>query len=124
MIVCVMQKDSITHLSTQQYQQVLDAYSVGRIRQLTTLPKEATVGTGSAAANLEQVIIQTNRGLFLLVNAIDETIHQLWWGTDAPTYALQLMTDLKLVSAEPLATKHDEVFTVHRFDRRFSVFQL
>lgn len=119
-----MQKDSITHLSTQQYQQVLDAYSVGRIRQLTTLPKEATVGTGSAAANLEQVIIQTNRGLFLLVNAIDETIHQLWWGTDAPTYALQLMTDLKLVSAEPLATERDEVFTVHRFDRRFSVFQL
>jgi len=119
-----MQIHTATQLSTQQYQQVLDAYKVGRIHQLTTLPKAATVGAGSTTATIEQVIVQTNRGLFLLVNAIDETIHQLWWGTDAPTYALQLMTDLKLVSAEPLATKRDEVFTVHRFDRRFSVFQL
>jgi hypothetical protein len=97
---------------------------VGKIRQLMALPLAASVGTGSATAAVEQVIVQTNRGLFLLVQATDETIHQLWWGTDAPTYALEIMTDLKLVSAEPLATRHDEVFTVHRFERRFSVFQL
>ena len=124
MIVCIMPKDVTTHLCMQQYQQVLDAYSLGKIRCLTTLPKAALVGAGSAPATLEQVIIQTNRGLFLLVNAIDETIHQLWWGVDALTYSVQLMTALQLVYAQPLATQHDEVFTVHRFDRRFSVFQL
>lgn len=119
-----MHKDVDAHLSKQQYQQVLDAYSLGKIRQLTTLPENASIGTGDAAAPLEQVIIQTNRGLFLLVTAIDETIHQLWWGADALTYSVQLMTALQLCYAQPLSTQRDELFTVHKFDRRFSVFQL
>lgn len=111
------------HLSPQQYQQVLDAYSVGRIYQLTTL-EPAAILSGDTPTVLEQVLVRTNRGLFLLAAAVDETIHQLWWGTDAPTYALQLMNALKLTHAEPLVTRQDEVFTVHRFDHRFSVFQL
>ena len=119
-----MHKQEPSHLSTQQYQQVLDAYSLGKIRQLTTLPKAALIGSGDTAANLEQVIIQTNRGLFLLVTAIDEKIHELWWGSDALTYSMHLMTALRLCYAQPLSTQQDEVFTVHRFDRRFSVFQL
>lgn len=127
MSVCLydsMQKHTPSQLSTQQYQQVLDAYSLGTIHQLTTLPEAARIDSGDTATNIEQVIIQTNRGLFLLVHAVDESIHQLWWGSDALTYSVHLMGALQLFHAQPLSTQHDEVFTVHRFDRRFSVFQL
>lgn len=109
-------------LTPSQYQQVLDAYGVGRLQRVVPLPPVSlTVPHPTSLAN---ELVTTGLGTYLLSHAPDETLHDLWWESPSEeAFPLALMENMKLTYVQPIAT-HQDHFTVHRFDRRFSLFAL
>lgn len=114
---------NIIRITTQQYQQVLDAYGAGAIR-LAQEWHGVTLHDKERSCPIARVIIETDKGLFLLVHAPDEAMHPIWWEKDAGAF-LELVTPaVGLTFAEPLHTQSDDTVVVHRFDERFTLFQL
>lgn len=114
---------AIIRVEQPQYQQVLDAYGVGAISHFQEW-HGVTLIDQDRICPLARVFIETTKGLFLLVHASDEALHPIWWEKDTAVF-LDLLTRASGVThAVPLATESDEVFVVHRFDERFTLFQL
>lgn len=113
----------IIRIFRDQYQQVLDAYGAGAIRLYREI-NSATVKDGERICPVARVLIETNRGLFLLVHAPDEVLHPIWWEKDAGAFLDLLTRAVGLMYAEPLHTQADDMVVVHRFDERFTLFQL
>lgn len=114
---------SIIRIFHDQYQQVLDAYGVGGIRLHHEI-RSATLTDGMHTCQVNRVLIETNKGLFLLVHAPDEVLHPIWWEKDAGAFLELLAPAVGLTFAEPLHTQSDDTVVVHRFDERFTLFQL
>lgn len=110
-------------LSDRQYQQVLDSFGAGKISRVYHLPG-VTLAKRSATVLLARTIIETSKGLFLLAHASDDTLYPAWWCEDSAAFADLLMRAVGLVQAQALTTLQSDAFTVHRFDHRFSLFQL
>ena len=109
-------------LTPKQYQQVLDAYGVGRLNHVVPLPPASPAS--EPIQSLSNALITTARGTFLLSYAPDEQLHDLWWSSPSEeAFPLSLMDRMKLTYVQPMATRQD-LFTVHRFDRRFTLFAL
>jgi len=109
-------------LTTHQYQQVMDAYGIGQLERVVLLP--AVFLAAPRPTDLNNELVTTICGTFLLSHAPNESIHDLWW--ESPTeeaFPLSLMDSMKLTYVQPLATRQG-CFTVHRFDRRFTLFAL
>jgi len=114
---------SPTPLTPERYQQVLDAYGIGAIRHTHTLP-EVTLKDKEQRCRISRVLVETNKGLFLLAHGADEVIHPLWWDKDTEAYLHLLMTELGLTHAVLLVTLANDLFVIHRFDERFTLFRL
>ena len=110
-------------MSQRRYQQVLDAYGVGVLRFSTVLQAVALQDAGHRC-QITRVLVETPQGLFLLVHAPDNELHPIWWDKETGVFLPLLTTAVGLAYAEPRATRGSEVFVVHRFDERFSLFQL
>ncbi len=114
---------SIIRIFRDQYQQVLDAYGVGAIR-LYQETRSATLTDGDHTCQVNRVLIETNKGLFLLVHAPDEVLHPIWWEKDTGAFLEIITPAVGLTFAEPLHTQSDDTVVVHRFDERFTLFRL
>lgn len=110
-------------ISQDQYQQVLDAYGVGAIL-LHHEFKGALLTDGKHTCEMSRVLIETNKGLFLLVHAPDSVLHPIWWERDTDAFLHLVSRAVGLTYAVALATQADDQFVVHRFDERFTLFQL
>jgi hypothetical protein len=114
---------SIIRISHDQYQQVLDAYGAGAIR-LAHEWHGVTLHDNEHSCPIARVIIETNKGLFLLVHAPNKALHPIWWEKDAGAFLELITPAVGLTFAEPLHTQTDDTVAVHRFDERFTLFQL
>jgi len=114
---------AIIRIFRDQYQQVLDAYGVGGIRLYQEI-RSATLADGEHTCRVSRVLIETNKGLFLLVHAPDKALHPIWWEKDIGAFLELITPAVGLTFAEPLHTQSDDTVVVHRFDERFTLFQL
>lgn len=115
-IMLIMEK-----LNQDQLQSILDNYSVGKI--ITTLVLSDVIVNSDKAIKLSRFLAETNQGMYLVVFAPNDELHDLWWSSDSADFASKLSTALKLKNAKILLTNQD-TNTVHKFDLRISVFTL
>lgn len=108
-------------LNQDQLQSILDNYSVGKI--ITTLVLSDVIVNSDKAIKLSRFLAETNQGMYLVVFAPNDELHDLWWSSDSADFASKLSTALKLKNAKILLTNQD-TNTVHKFDLRISVFTL
>lgn len=109
--------------SNCHFQSVLDSFSVGKILWSLPLPNDF-VNMKGYGVYLRRIIIRTNHGLFVLVFDLDARIHPVWWSSKDEEYEELLKKAIGLVHGTEVRQQRRNAFTVHKFDRRFSLFSL
>jgi hypothetical protein len=107
--------------SEKQYQQVIDKFAVGRIRWVRQLPMMVT-RMGDTTILLNQVVLRTTKGLYLLVAVPDNQIRHLWSLREFQ----KLLKQMCGMNAAVVVTQPDtsNVQTAHKFYTRFTLFGL
>lgn len=108
-------------LSQDQSQAILDNYSAGRV--VSTLMLADVLVSDEKDINLSRCLAETNQGMYIIVFAQNDDLHNLWWSSDSKDFTTTLFNALKLKNAKILLTNQDTT-TVHKFDLRISVFSL
>ncbi len=109
-------------LTNTQIQSVLDSYSIGLMGKAYHL-EPVTLIYNSKHIEMQREIIETNQGLFLLVNAESDLLHDFWWNSKKFDWEKQLKTAIGVKHALIFPDQKDQS-TVHRFDLRFYLFEI
>lgn len=114
-------------LNLENYQQILDSYSVGKITFHHLLDEIKTDDKNSEII-FSRVILETTQGIYLLVFGNEELLHPLWWNSPNQEFIHKIKKLANIENAEALDhglnQDNQPIDTTHKFDMRFVLFRI